>query len=96
MRGTHVILILLSSSQLSSQLRRKENQSHLKTANATVLDEGSLQSAIVHGKTTARERLDQAMQDATLDLIIGPGDSGLFSFAALAGTSILIHHFCDD
>lgn len=30
MRGTHVILISLSSSQLSSQLRRKENQSHLK------------------------------------------------------------------
>lgn len=62
------------------------DQKDLLAAEADSTSETQIQEAIEHGRNTAgRDGIDRVMSEYGVDLLIGPGDSDLYTYAACAG-----------
>lgn len=61
-----------------------EQETLIATENDSTSRE-TVQQAFDFGLKVARGNLDRAMSAAGVDLLIGPGDSDLYTYAALAG-----------
>ncbi|KAF7193289.1 putative amidase [Pseudocercospora fuligena] len=63
-------------------------QSFLIDAKNDISDPAHISKVFKHGHRESRQRLNQAMNDHEIDLILGPGDSGLYDLAACAAYPI--------
>lgn len=60
----------------------------LHSAQQDNVDIAHASKAFIHGRQISRKILDDAMADANVEFVLGPGDSGLYDLAANAGYPI--------